>query len=90
LSKAAQLKARLAAKRLGRERESEQLIQQHENDIFDKEKEFLNAKEEIYSKCIQLELKILTVIKFDFDYEFATPFPYVQHFLHSNFDRIKE
>lgn len=35
---------------------------------------------------MDLELKALTVITFDFDYDFGTPFVFIRMFLNSHYD----
>ena len=40
------------------------------------------------SKFIDLELKVLTVIQFDFNYDYATPALFIQDFLHTHFKNL--
>ena len=39
-------------------------------------------------KFLEIELKVLSIMKFDFDYDNATPFGFIHEFLHANFKRL--
>jgi hypothetical protein len=39
-------------------------------------------------KFLEIELKALSVMNFDFDYDNATPFRFIHNFLHANFKRL--
>lgn len=41
-------------------------------------------------KFLEIELKVLSVMQFDFDYDNATPFGFIHEFLHANFRRLME
>ena len=39
-------------------------------------------------KFLEIELKVLSVMQFDFDFDDATAFGFIHQFLHANFKRI--
>ena len=51
---------------------------------------FEEVQADIESKFIELELKVLTVMQFDFDYSFCTPFSFIDMFLETHFDHFRK
>ena len=49
---------------------------------------FAEVKAEIEAKFVDLELKVLTVLQFDFDYAFGTPFRFIRMFLQTHYAKL--
>ena len=54
----------------------------------EKKIDFEDIRNEIEIKFIDTELKVLTIIDFDFDCEFNTPFGFIKLFLQSHFNSL--
>jgi len=40
-------------------------------------------------KFIDMELKVLSIIRFDMNYDEASPFTFITDFLHANYSRLQ-
>lgn len=52
--------------------------------------DFERVQDEIMNKFLDLELRVLTILRFEFDYQFATPFVFNDFFLHEHHNFLKE
>ena len=76
MTAAQKLKARLAAKKMKDQNEPEA-------------RPFSEVQQEIEAQFVDLELKALTILGFDFDYDFGTPFVFIRYFLNTHYDQMK-
>ena len=79
MSAAQKLKARLAAKKA-----KDQAKDQNEE-----VRPFSEVQQEIEAQFVDLELKAITILTFDFDYDFGTPFVFIKLFLNTHYDHMK-
>ena len=79
MSAAQKLKARLAAKKA-----KDQAKDQNEE-----VRPFSEVQQEIEAQFVDLELKAITILTFDFDYDFGTPFVFIKLFLNTQYDHMK-
>ena len=49
---------------------------------------FAEVQADIEAKFVDLELKVLTALQFDFDYDCGTPFAFLQMFLSVHFQKL--
>jgi hypothetical protein len=48
-----------------------------------------NVRKETMDKFIDMELKVLSIIRFDMNYDEASPFTFITDFLHANYSRLQ-